>query len=79
MRARLIQIGNSRGLRLPKLLLEEVGLTDEVEIRVEAGALVITAARSPREGWADAAAKYGPGKLIDPSEVTVFDDEEWRW
>jgi antitoxin MazE len=79
MRARLVQIGNSRGLRLAKPLLEEAGLTDEVEIRAEAGALVITPVKSPRAGWAEAAAKYGPAKLIDAPSNTKFDDDEWTW
>ena len=79
MRARLVQIGNSRGLRLAKPLLAEAGLTDEVEIRAQAGALIITAVQSPRAGWAEAAAKYGPSKLIDPPSNTKFDDAEWAW
>ena len=79
MRARLVQIGNSRGLRLAKPLLAEAGLTDEVEIRAQAGALIITAVQSPRAGWAEAAAKYGPSKLLDPPSNTKFDDEEWTW
>ena len=41
MKTRLVRIGNSRGLRLPKPLLEQAGLEDEVEIRVEQGALII--------------------------------------
>lgn len=76
MRARLVQIGNSRGLRLAKPLLEEAGLTDEVDIRAEAGALIITAVKSPRAGWAEAAQKYGPAKLIDAPSNTKFDDDE---
>ena len=79
MRARLVQIGNSRGLRLAKPLLEEAGLTDEVEIRAQAGALIITSVQSPRAGWAEAAAKYGPSKLLDAPTNTKFDDEEWTW
>ncbi|MBY0488793.1 MAG: hypothetical protein K2R93_03020 [Gemmatimonadaceae bacterium] len=79
MRARLVQIGNSRGLRLAKPLLEEAGLTDEVEIRAEAGALIVTAVQSPRAGWAEAAARFGPSPLIDPPSNTKFDDEEWTW
>ena len=79
MRARLVQIGNSRGLRLAKPLLEEAGITDEVEIRAQAGALIITSVQSPRAGWAEAAVKYGPSKLIDPPTNTKFDDEEWAW
>ncbi len=47
MKTRLVSIGNSRGVRLPKPLIEEAGLSDEVEIRVRAGAIVI--APGPRD------------------------------
>jgi antitoxin MazE len=79
MLARLVQIGNSRGLRLAEPLLEETGLTDEVDIRAEAGALAITPVKSPRAGWAEAAAKYGPAKLIDAPSHTKFDDDASMW
>ena len=54
MRAKLIQIGNSRGVRLPKAIIEEAGLGDELEITVRDGAVVIARARKVREGWAEA-------------------------
>jgi antitoxin MazE len=79
MRARLVQIGNSRGLRIAKPLLEEAGLSDEVDIRAQAGALIISAVQSPRAGWAEAAAKYGPSPLLDAPVNTRFDDDEWTW
>jgi antitoxin MazE len=79
MKTRLIRIGNSRGVRLAKPLLEQAGLDDEVDIRVEPGAVIITAAVSPRTGWAEAAARYGPGRLFDAPSTTRFDDEEWAW
>lgn len=79
MKTRLIRIGNSRGVRLAKPLLEQAGLEDEVEIRVERRAVVITAATAPRAGWADAAAKYAPGGLLDAPSATRFDDEDWAW
>lgn len=79
MKTRLIRIGNSRGVRLAKPLLEQAGLVDEVEIRVEPGAVVISAAIFPRAGWADAAAKYSPRGVLDAPSATRFDDEEWAW
>jgi len=79
MKARWVRIGNSRGVRLAKPLLAEAGLTDEVEIRVQGGALIITSADSPRAGWADAIEKYGPTKLLDEPTFTAFDEEEWAW
>ncbi|MFN8878149.1 MAG: AbrB/MazE/SpoVT family DNA-binding domain-containing protein [Gemmatimonadota bacterium] len=79
MKTRLVRIGNSRGLRLPKPLLEQAGLEDEVEIRVEAGAHVIAPAATARAGWAEAAAKFGPSGLVDAPSATRFDDEAWAW
>jgi len=79
MKSRLIRIGNSRGVRLAKPLLEQAGLEDEVEIRVEPGAVIITAAMSPRSGWAAAATKYGPVGLLDAPSATKFDDEAGEW
>jgi len=82
MKARLIRIGNSRGIRLAKPLLEEAGLTDEVEIRARAGAVVITPVASPRAGWAEAAARLARSTeagLLDEAAPTRFDDEEWDW
>lgn len=79
MKARLIQIGNSRGVRLAKPLLEEAGLTDEVEIRAQHGAVIITAVVTPRAGWASAAAARPPERLLDAPTPTRFDDDEWAW
>jgi len=79
MKAKLVRIGNSRGIRLPKPLLEQAGLVDEVEIRVEAGQVIISALRAARAGWAAAAAKHGPSGLLDAPSATRFDDEEWTW
>ncbi|MDH4335390.1 MAG: AbrB/MazE/SpoVT family DNA-binding domain-containing protein [Chloroflexota bacterium] len=79
MKSRLVRIGNSRGVRLAKPLLEQAGLKDEIEIRVEPGAVIITAAVSPRSGWAEAAAKFAPAGLLDQPSASRFDDEEWTW
>lgn len=81
MRARLIRIGNSRGIRLAKPLLEEAGLTDEVEVRVRAGAVVITSVKDLRAGWREAAmrmAKEEPGLVYGPTP-TRFQEDEWEW
>jgi antitoxin MazE len=55
MKTHLVRIGNSRGVRVPKPLIEKAGLTEEVELRVQEGGIVIARASSPRSGWADAA------------------------
>jgi antitoxin MazE len=82
MKAHLVQIGNSRGVRLPKPLIEQAGLGDEVELHIQNGAIVISRADKTRTGWAEAAArsnKSGDDALIDPLTSTRFDEEEWEW
>jgi antitoxin MazE len=81
MKARIVRIGNSRGVRLPKLLLEEAGLGEDVELKVSAGSIVIAPASGPRAGWAEAARQLRDlrGDSLDTSAPTRFDREEWRW
>jgi antitoxin MazE len=83
MKAAIIRIGNSRGVRIPKALLEQCGLADEVEMEVRDGALVISNPAKPRQGWeaAFAAANRKPGKddPLDRESPTAFDLEEWEW
>ena len=82
MRAHLVRIGNSRGVRIPKPLIEQAGLTDTVELTVKEGKIVISRATSRRDGWTEAAAQMaarGDDKLLDPPTSTKFDREEWEW
>lgn len=79
MKTRLVRIGNSRGLRLPKPLIEQLGFEDEVELRAENGALVIRPARRVRVGWADAAkqlAAKAEGRA-DGGSAARIDTGEW--
>jgi len=81
-KTRIIQIGNSRGIRVPKVLLEQAQLPDEVELRAEPGRLVVSGVRRPRVGWAAAARTMrsrGEDGLLDEPTPTQFDDVEWRW
>ncbi len=82
MRASLIQIGNSRGIRIPKPLLEQTGLQGKVEIEVRGEQLVIRPADLPRAGWADAFARmaeHGEDGLLDRERPTKWDRSEWQW
>ena len=81
MKTRLVRIGNSRGLRLAKPLIQQLGFEDEVDMRAEGGALVIRPSGVVRAGWAAAAATLaatGEG-LLDEGTATRFDAEEWEW
>jgi antitoxin MazE len=69
-------------VRLPKPLIEETGLSGEVEIRVRKGTIVIAPAIGVRRGWAEAAKRLkagGEDRLIEAPTRTRFDEEEWRW
>ncbi len=82
MKTRLVRIGNSRGVRIPKPLLEQAGLEEEVQLRVVEDRIVIEAARAPRAGWEDAAKlvrERGEDGLLDPATPTRFDETEWEW
>ncbi len=84
MRAKIVKIGNSQGVRIPKPLIEEAGLSGEVELRVEDGAIVIEPYRVVREGWADAfraMAGAGEDPLLDGDQraASAWDDEDWEW
>ncbi len=82
MKTKIVRIGNSRGVRIPKPLLKQAGLEDEVRLRVVKGGIVIEAQKAPREGWADAAALArgrADDRLLDEAQDTVFDETEWEW
>ena len=80
IKARIVAIGNSHGVRIPKPLLEQAGLAGEVELHVEHGRIVIAAPQTPRAGWAAAAAQLharGEDGVIE-TPAPAF-DEEWEW
>jgi antitoxin MazE len=82
MKTRLVRIGNSRGVRIPKPLIEQAGLTDEVEMGVRDGAIVIQPSATLRSGWADAAKRMrqqDDDLLLDPPTPTNFEEGEWEW
>jgi len=79
---RIVRIGNSRGIRVPKLLLEQAQLPDEVVLQAEPGRLVVCARRRMRDGWGDAARamhERGGDRLIDAVMPTRFDAQDWTW
>ena len=83
MRARIIKIGNSQGLRIPKPILEQTGIMDDVEIEVEKNKIIIRSVKNVRGGW-DAAFKEmrrngDDTPLINESISHSWDDEKWQW
>jgi antitoxin MazE len=87
VRTRLVRIGNSQGVRIPKVLLDQAGLGDEIELEAQDRQLVLRPA-SPvgraRAGWEEqfrAMAGRGDDRLLDGdgSGSTRFDADEWVW
>lgn len=82
MRANIVRIGNSRGLRIPKTVLEQCGIGDAVDLTVEDDRIVLRPVRRAREGWNEAAAALaaqGDDVPLDPEIPTDFDEKEWEW
>lgn len=83
MKTKLVRIGNSRGIRIPKPLIEQCGFGDEVELRVENEYLIISPERQPRDGWEEQFRVAGPAAehehLLGTAGANEFDHKEWRW
>ena len=84
MKTRIVPIGNSRGIRIPKPLLEQTGLSGEVEIDAKGGALMIRPLRRARAGWAAAfreMCQRGDDALLDDAapSLSAWDEGEWEW
>lgn len=83
MTVNLVRIGNSKGIRIPKPIIEQCGLGETVQLRVQKGRLVIIPDRRPRHGWAKEFrrnATTGDDRLIlEPAKPNAFDREEWEW
>jgi antitoxin MazE len=82
MKTQIIQIGNSQGVRIPKVFLEECGITGEVELEMHDAGILIRNAQKPRAGW-DAAfkalAENEDDDQIATGATTDFDRKEWQW
>lgn len=85
MRASVVAIGNSRGVRIPKPVLEKCRISDEVEMTVTKSRIVLrpvlTRKHHPRAGWSEAFSRMADSGddrlLMDESVDAVFKD--WKW
>ena len=81
-RTKLIKIGNSQGIRIPKDVAERLGLIDGIEIVIEEDHIEVRPGRKPRDGWDASFARMagrGDDRLIDEPVPTAWDEEEWDW
>jgi antitoxin MazE len=82
IRTRIIKIGNSQGIRIPKTLLEQSGIQAEVEISIDGDRLTIRPLQQLRTGWDQAFAAMSAQQddvLLDEVNPTDWDQSEWEW
>jgi antitoxin MazE len=82
IKTRIIKIGNSQGIRIPKILLEQSGIDGEVEIQVEGDRLTIRRTSQIRAGWDEAfatMAEHQDDRLLDEMTATDWEQNEWEW
>jgi len=84
VKSRIVRMGNSKGVRIPKPILEQLALGDEVELLVRGDQLVIRPGKRPRSGWEEQfqrMAERGEDRLLDEEAVssTKWDQDEWEW
>ena len=85
MKTRIIRIGNSQGIRIPKPLFDVVvGIDGEVELKAEDNRIIISNTTKPRQGWEEAfqsMAAGGDDKMLDDEAIhqSSWDEEEWEW
>ena len=81
MISKLIQIGNSKGLRIPKTLIAKYNLSDELELIETKQGILIQPKRSVRHNWKELIKAAGEDNSIDePQNIqSDFDKDEWTW
>lgn len=85
MKTKVVKIGNSRGIRIPKSLIHESGLKNEVELEVSNGQIIIKPISTNRESWDSAFKKMAKKQediLLDNESIlsqSSWDQIEWEW
>lgn len=83
IRTRLVKIGNSQGVRIPKVVLDQLHMSDTIELEVKDNQLIVRSSKTPRANWATAfqqMAAQGDDQLLDDeSGSTAWEETEWEW
>lgn len=84
MKARVVRIGNSQGIRIPKSIIEQCHLYGDVDLEIQHGQLVIRSVSIPRTGWRQAFEqmhRHGDDQLLDQESgaTSAWDRNEWTW
>ena len=83
IKTRLVKIGNSHGLRIPKLVLDQLNLSADIELEIQDDHLIVRPSTQPRAQWADQfrqMAEHGDDHLLDPDlSLSTWEAAEWQW
>lgn len=82
MKTQIIQIGNSQGIRIPKVLLEESCIKGDVDVELHPDGILIRNAQQPRAGWDEqfkTMAENEDDELAGVDTSTNFEKKEWQW
>jgi len=83
VKSKIIKIGNSKGLRIPKVLLKQLNIRDEVELEIQEKQLVIRPVYAPRKAWSSQFEQMSINNddqlLDDALNLTTWDNDEWEW
>ena len=78
----IVQIGNSKGIRIPKAILDQCNIRDQIELEVEGDRIILEPVRdTPRKAWDEAfreMAVNNDDKLLI-SDAVELDMEDWEW
>ena len=83
IKTRIVKIGNSQGIRIPKLVLDQTNFREEVELEIQDNCIVIRASHSFRVGWEERfkmMAEQGDDRLLgEQSPLSSWDEVDWEW
>lgn len=85
MKIKIIRIGNSQGIRLPKVILHQIGINNEVDLEVDRDRIILKPIRQRRSGWSEAfqqMSSKSDDQLMDGDETisqSSWDNDEWIW
>jgi antitoxin MazE len=83
IKTRIIRIGNSKGIRIPKLMLDQTNFGQEVELELEENRIVIRSSQPSRQDWEEQfkiMAEKGDDVLLDEAvQLSSWDEEDWEW
>ncbi len=81
MKVDIVRIGNSKGIRIPAIVLKECNITNKVEMIVKDGQIIMIPIKNPREGWGD---KFKEMNAFGEDKLLIKDNlsegvEDWEW